>query len=184
MWYLHVIDCLKHMFSNPRDVELLLWHVNHKMDGKIQHPATGRQWKHFDLAHQEDFSNDPRNIRFGLRTDGMNPFGEMRNPHNTWSVIMCIFNLPPWLCHKRKYLLLTTLISGPKQVGIDIDIFLEPLIENMQKLWEYGVTIWNEYNKQHFNLKVIIFYTINDNPIDLSLIGQVKGKTTCAICVD
>jgi hypothetical protein len=36
----------------------------------------------FDLRH-EDFSNDPRNIRFGLSTDGMNPFGEMRNPHNT-----------------------------------------------------------------------------------------------------
>ncbi len=35
MWYLLVIDRLKHMFSNPRDAELLLWHVNHKMDGKI-----------------------------------------------------------------------------------------------------------------------------------------------------
>jgi hypothetical protein len=35
---------------------------------------------------------------------------------------MCIFNLPPWLFHKRKYVLLTTLISGPKQAGKDIDI--------------------------------------------------------------
>jgi hypothetical protein len=30
-----VIDRLKRMFSNPRDAELLLWHVNHKTDGKI-----------------------------------------------------------------------------------------------------------------------------------------------------
>jgi hypothetical protein len=37
-----VIDCLKRMFSNPRDAELLLWHVNHKTDGKIRHPADGR----------------------------------------------------------------------------------------------------------------------------------------------
>jgi hypothetical protein len=56
----------------------------------------GRQWKHFDRAHQEDFSNDQRNIRFVLSMDGMNPFGEMRNPHSTWSVIICIFNLLPW----------------------------------------------------------------------------------------
>jgi hypothetical protein len=37
-----VIDRLKRMFSNPRDIELLLWHVNHKTDGKIRHPADGR----------------------------------------------------------------------------------------------------------------------------------------------
>jgi hypothetical protein len=70
-----------------------------KMDRKIRHPADGRQWKHFDLAHQEDFSNELRNLRFGLSMDGMNPFREMRKSHNTWLVNMCIFNLPSWLCH-------------------------------------------------------------------------------------
>jgi hypothetical protein len=70
-------------------------------------------------------------MRFGLSTDGMNPFREMRNPPSTWQVIMCIYNLSPWLCHKGKYLLLTTLISGPKQADIDIDVFLEPLMECM-----------------------------------------------------
>jgi hypothetical protein len=48
------------MFSNPRDAELLLWHVNRKTDEKIRHPVDDRKWKHFDLAHQEDFSNDPK----------------------------------------------------------------------------------------------------------------------------
>jgi hypothetical protein len=57
-------------------------------------------------------------------------------------------------------------------------------MEDMQKLWEYGVTMWDEYNKHHFNLKVIIFNTINDNPACLSLTGQVKGKTGCVVCVD
>jgi hypothetical protein len=82
MWYLPDIDCLKHMFSNAREAELLLWHVQRKRDGKIRHPADGRQWKQFDFSH-EDFSTDPRNIRFGLSTDGMNHFREMRNPHST-----------------------------------------------------------------------------------------------------
>jgi hypothetical protein len=35
MWYVPVIKCLKRMFSTQRDAELLLWHVNHKTDGKI-----------------------------------------------------------------------------------------------------------------------------------------------------
>jgi hypothetical protein len=66
---------------------------------------------------------------------------------------------------------LTTLISGPKQAGVDIDVFLEPLMEDMQKFWEYGVNVWDEYKKEHFNLKPIIFYTINDNPTRLALTG-------------
>jgi hypothetical protein len=44
--------------------------------------------------------------------------------------------------------------------------------------------MWDEYSRQHFNLKAIIFYTINDNPARLSLTGQVKGKAGCVICVD
>jgi hypothetical protein len=84
---------------------------------------------------------------------------------------MCIYNLPPWLCHKRKYLLLTTLISGLKQAGIDIDVFLKPLMEDMQKLWEHGVNVWDEYKKEHFNVKVIILCMINDNPARLALTG-------------
>jgi hypothetical protein len=57
-------------------------------------------------------------------------------------------------------------------------------MEDMQKLWEYGVTTWDEYNRHHFNLKAIILYTINDNPARSSLTGQVKGKTGCVVCVD
>jgi hypothetical protein len=54
----------------------------------------------------------------------------------------------------------------------------------MQKLWEHGVNAQDEYNKKHCNLKSIIFCTINDNPACLALIGQVKGKIACVVCVD
>jgi hypothetical protein len=53
MWYLPVIVHLRRMFSNNREAQLLLWHIQQKRDGKIQHSADGRQWKHFDLSHEE-----------------------------------------------------------------------------------------------------------------------------------
>jgi hypothetical protein len=62
MWYLPIIDRLKRMLSIVREAQLLLWHVQWKRAKQIQHLADGRQWKHFDLSHEEDFSNDPRNI--------------------------------------------------------------------------------------------------------------------------
>jgi hypothetical protein len=64
----------------------------------------------------------------------MNPFGKNRTVHNTWPVILVMYNLPTWLCHKRKYLMLYILIQGPKQAGIDIVVFLKPLMEDMVKL--------------------------------------------------
>jgi hypothetical protein len=102
MWYLPIIDPLKSMFSNAREAQLLLWHVQQKRDGKIRHPADGKQWKHFEVSHEEDISNDPRNIRFGLSTDRMNPFGEMRNPHSTWPVVMCIYNISTMVVPQAK----------------------------------------------------------------------------------
>jgi hypothetical protein len=80
-------------------------------------------------------------MRFGLSTDGMNPFGEMTNPHSTSLVILSLYNIPSWLSHKRKYLMLAILVSCLKQDGIDIDVFLELLMEDMPKLWEEGVSV-------------------------------------------
>jgi hypothetical protein len=88
--------------------------------------------KNFDLQYKA-FGSESRNIRFALSTDGMNPFGENRTMHSTWPVILAMYNLPTRLCHKRKYLMLSTLIQGLKKAGIDIDVFVEPLMEDMGK---------------------------------------------------
>jgi hypothetical protein len=55
MWYLHVIDHLKRVFSNPRDVELVRSHSQKRRenDEKIRHPVDGTKWKNFDLQYPE-----------------------------------------------------------------------------------------------------------------------------------
>jgi hypothetical protein len=65
-----------------------------------------------------------------------------------------------------------------KQHGIDIDVFLEPLMEEMEKFWKHGVEMWDEYRRETFTLKAIVFITINDYPALFSLPGQKKGKNT------
>ena len=130
MWYPPVVDRLRSLFSNPNDAKFMSWHGSdeHKNDGKLRHLADGKQWQDFNDNHR-DFASEPRNVRFALCTDRMNPFAERSSKHSTWPVILTIYNLPPWLMQKRKYLLLTLLISGPVQPGVDMDVFLEPLME-------------------------------------------------------
>jgi hypothetical protein len=91
MWYLSVIDRLKYVFSNPRDVELVHWHSKKRRenDEVIQHPVDVTQWKNFDFQYPKSAVKS-RNIRFALTTDGINPFGENRVVHNTWSVILAM----------------------------------------------------------------------------------------------
>jgi hypothetical protein len=116
--------------------------------------------------------------------DRMNPFDDLNNSHSTCPITLTIYNLPPHLCQKRRYLLLTMLISRPRQSGNDIDVFLEPLMEDMQKLWEEGVQMMDASLKKEFTLKAIIFVTITDYPSLFSLSGQNKGKTDYVVCID
>jgi hypothetical protein len=67
--------------------------------------------------------------------------------------------------------LLTIPISGPTQPGFDMDVFLEPLMEDMKILWEIGVQMLDEYRKDLFTLRAIIFVTINDYPALFTLLG-------------
>jgi hypothetical protein len=115
----------------------------------------------------------------------MDPFGENRTMHNTWPVILTMYNLPTGLCHKRKYLVLSILIQSLKQAGIDIDVFLEPLMEDMTKLWNEGVRMWDQYRQEYFMLYAIIFVCIHDAPGCFTLSGQIKGKSgACPICIN
>jgi Transposase family tnp2 len=98
----------------------------------LRHPADSPEWTSIDIKHG-NFASDPRNLRIGLCTDGMNPYGNMSSRHSTWPVLLCIYNLPPWLCMKRRYIMIPLMISGPKQPGNDIDVFLAPLIEELKK---------------------------------------------------
>jgi hypothetical protein len=49
--------------------------------------------------------------------------------------------------------MLSILIQGPKQAVIDIDVFLEPPMKDMMKLWNEGVHMWDQYQHAYFTIK-------------------------------
>ena len=183
VWYLPIIDRFKRIFANPNEAKLVRWHaMERRNDGMLRHPADSIEWRNIDRKHK-DFAADPRNMRICLCTDGMNPFGDMSSTHSTWPVLIANYNLPPWLCFKRKYIMLCLLIQGPRQPGNDIDVFLEPVIDDLEILWKEGVETWDAYGQENFKLRVLLFCTINDYPALGNLSGQtIKGKKACSDC--
>ena len=90
MWYFPLIPRLKRLFMNKTNAKLMRWHKEErKQDNMLRHPADGSQWRKVDRTFPT-FANDVRNIRFGLSTDGMNPFGEQSSDHSTWPVTLYI----------------------------------------------------------------------------------------------
>nr|AAT38070.1 putative TNP2 transposable element [Oryza sativa Japonica Group] len=182
MWYFPIIPRLKRFFRNKSHARMMRWHAEErKQDGLRRHPADGSQWRNIDRTFK-DFGEDARNVS----TDGMNPFGEMSSGHSTWPVTMCIYNLPPWLCMKRKYIMMPIIIQGPKQPGNDIDVYLRPLVEDLKVLWrKEGIPVWDEDKQEQFNLRALLFVTINDWPALSNLSGQSnKGYNACTHCLD
>src|SRR5664279_6309901 len=59
----------------------------------LTHPLDASQWKALD-AEYPSFGTEPRNIRLGVSTDGLNPFGNQSSTHSTWPMFVWIYNLP------------------------------------------------------------------------------------------
>ena len=76
------------------------------------------------------------------------------------------------MCMKRKFIMMPVLIQGPKQPGNDIDVYQRPLVEELLQLWNgNGVCTWDEHKQEEFNLKALLFVTINDWPSLSNLSG-------------
>ncbi|KAF5476994.1 hypothetical protein F2P56_003676 [Juglans regia] len=114
---------LQKLFMSKKTAQAMRWHLEeHVQDPTcMRHPSDSSVWKEFDNKHGW-FSQDPRNVRLGLASDGFNPFNNMSKPYSIWPVLLVPYNLPPWLCMKDPYTMLSLLIPGPKAPGNDIDV--------------------------------------------------------------
>ena len=74
----------------------------------------------------------------------------MSPSYNMWYVVVTAYNLPPWLCTKDPYKMLTLLIPGPNALEKDIDIFLRPLVDELKELWDEGVIVRDATSKMSF----------------------------------
>ncbi|XP_060972508.1 uncharacterized protein LOC133038393 [Cannabis sativa] len=184
MRYFPLTPRLKRLYSSRITAKSMIWHHTGKSkdDGVLRHPVDGLAWKDFDAKHSE-FARDPRNVRLGLAADGFNPFGNMSLTYSMWPVVVANYNLPPWLCMKDNYFLLSTLIPGAKCPGKDMDIFLRPLVDELKELWNNGVATRDSSTNSMFTMRAALLWTVNDFPARSSLSGwSGQGYKACPTC--
>ncbi|XP_042437052.1 uncharacterized protein LOC122023018 [Zingiber officinale] len=183
LWYFPLKSRLQRLFMCAESAMYMTWHDRgrHK-DGNLRHPADGKAWKEFDMLYP-DFAKEPRNVRLGLASDGFNPFRTMSIAHSTWPVVLVNYNLPPWMCMKPEYFILSLLIPGPESPGNNIDVYLQPLIDELNELWNDGLATYDKLKNETFQMHAALTWTINDFPAYSMLSGwKTKGKFACPCC--
>ncbi|GKA48436.1 putative transposase-associated domain-containing protein [Tanacetum coccineum] len=153
MWYFPIIPRLQRVFKIESISKDLRWHATRKTtDGVLRHPADSQAWSTIDEKFPE-IAEDIRNLRLGISADGVDVNTGNRH-HSVWPVLTVIYNLPPWLCMKRKF--------------INLSI---------------GVDTYDASTKDNFNLCAIVLWTINDYPALGILCGcPYSGFKGCVVC--
>ncbi|XXG53134.1 hypothetical protein AAC387_Pa03g1281 [Persea americana] len=137
------------LYMSRMTAKEMRWHHENGMDGNLgRHPADYKEWKEFDLKFPE-FAREISNVRLGLATDGFNPFGNMSTSYSMWPVILMPYNLPPWMCMKDPFFMMSLLILGPQAPGKEIDVYLRPLVDELKELWEIGVMTYDAHSEKN-----------------------------------
>ena len=114
LWYFPPIPRFRWMFGTKKIAKELTWHSNgREFDSCMHHPVDSPTWKLIDHKWPE-FASEPRNLRLVLLLDGVNPFNNFSTQYSCWPIILVTYNLPPWFVMKRKFMMLSLLILGPK----------------------------------------------------------------------
>ncbi|XP_042958085.1 uncharacterized protein LOC122293618 [Carya illinoinensis] len=175
---------LQRLFVSSKIAGDMRWHKEQRVtdDTSMRHLADSESWKTFDQAHPR-FARDARNVRLSLASDGFNPFNSLAKPYSIWPVILVPYNLPLWLCMKDMLFMTSLIIPSPKSPGNDIDVYLQPLIDELLELREHRVPTYDASTKEMFMLHPALLWTINDFPAYGNLSGwSTKGKMACPFC--
>jgi hypothetical protein len=181
--YFPIKPRLKRLFMNKETAKLTRWHDEERTkDGALRHPADSEVWKITDSLHPH-IASDSRNMRFGIATDGFNPYGKCNSTHSCWPVVLVPYNLPPWLCMKASSLMLTLIIPG--YPGKDFHTFMQPVYDELNELFDTGMSTYDASRDERFQLYATILHTVSDYP-GTGILAQysVMGQLGCVSCED
>jgi len=77
------------------------------------------------------------------------------------------------------------LIPGPKNPKGNLDIYMQPLIEELVQLWNEGMPTYDVFLRQNFLMKVAILWIVSDCPAYGMLSSwMTAGSLACPYCME
>ena len=179
--YLPITDRLQRLYAHE-DTAKAMQSYRQSTSNRLVHPCDGEAWQKFDIDFP-DFARDVRNVRFALATDGFTPFSLGAAPYSCWPVFISPLNLPPGMLLRPEYIFLALVIPGPQHPGKKLSILMQPLVDELLKLWE-GVETWDASSKQNFTMRAAFMWSVHDCPAYGNFVAwSTHGTFACPICL-
>jgi hypothetical protein len=116
--------------------------------------------------------------------DGFQSHSTDSSPHSCWPIFVMPYNLPPNICLKQGFIFLALVIPGPKEPKKQMNVFMQPLFEELKKLWS-GVDAYDSHLKCRFNLCAAYLWSIHDYLAYGKFAGWcVHGRFNCPVCME
>ncbi|KAL0433737.1 UNVERIFIED_CONTAM: hypothetical protein Slati_2708000 [Sesamum latifolium] len=89
------------------------------------------------------------------------------------------------MCMSSEYIFLTMVIPGQSNPKRLIDVYLEPLIEELLQLWHVGVRTYDHATDNECIMRAALMWTMNDLPAyGMASRWSTAGVMGCLICMD
>ena len=82
-------------------------------------------------------------MRLGLCADGFNPYTLSSRSYSIWLVVVTPYNLPLEMGMITPFMFLACVILGPKNPKNKIDVYLQPLVDELKGLCDVGVETYD-----------------------------------------
>lgn len=138
--YNSVIENLKYFLQRPGfQTKCELWRNRNIPEGFLADVFDGRVWKEWQYFGGRSFLAAPRNYAFMLNVDWFQPF--KHSLYSVGAIYMVLMNLPRSERFKPENVFLVGVIPGPHEPRLNINTYLQPLVAELNSLWEHGVSI-------------------------------------------
>lgn len=155
------IPRIRYTFHCKSITGLMDWHVKNKYsDNKLWIIMDEKACKEIERKWSK-FHIEARHMHLGLTTYVVNSFGAQFATWSMWPIVIVSYNIPPWLTIKK---LSSFIIIRGKYKVKNMDVYLAPLIEDSNTLWE-DVTMYDIsrlIRQREFHMKATLMWTIHD----------------------
>ena len=182
--YKPLIESLQTLLSKPG----VLNSCEHWRERKIPKDTLcdiydGKIWEEFQYVNGSAFLAAPHNIGLMMNVDWFTPF--KHTPYSVGAVYLSVMNLPRSKRFLKENMILFGLIPGPNEPPLNINSYLEPLVEELKVLWSEGMVINMPDNPgQQVHLKAGLLCVACDIPAARKMCGFLghMAKLGCSKC--
>lgn len=141
----------------------------------MRHPVDSLTWSQIKDKFSK-YSTKPRNLRLDFSTDRMNSFSMQKKVLYMIDVVSQLQHVPT-MCMKAGNIMMSLLFPRPTAPHNNIDVYLAPIIDDLNGLWKECIKVYDSYMKENCTLRTILLWAISDYLALGTLVRcMVKGK--------